>query len=148
MKAITPFLPHLSGHLFGRPARSAQSRIREELERIRGASLGKLTALFGNYTSEKYLAPADTGKGSRIRMFSTYTTFWAFLAQVLTVDGSCREALRKLQAWQAAQGLPVSDSSTSAYCQAFYPHSLILLDNYQFTVINVWLNKPCAFAVP
>jgi len=118
MKTITPFLPHLSGHLFGRPPRSAQLRIQEELERIRGTSLGNLTGLFGKYTSEKYLAPANKGKGSRRRMFSTHTTFWAFFAQVLTINGSCREALRKLQAWQAAQGLPVADSNTSAYCQA------------------------------
>jgi len=118
MKATTPFLPHLSGHLFGRPPRSNQSRVREELERIQGSSIGQLTGLFGKYISAKRLAPADRGAGSRCRVFSRCATFWAFLAQVLTVDGSCREALRKLQAWQAAQGLSVADSNTSAYCQA------------------------------
>ena len=118
MKAITPFLPHLCGHLFGRPPRSRQSRIREELERIQGASIGQLTGLFGKYTSAKWLEPTDSGAGSRCRVFSRCTTFWTFLAQVLTVDGSCREALRKLQAWQAAQGLSMADSNTSAYCQA------------------------------
>ena len=118
MKAITPFLPHLCGHLFGRPPRSRQSRIREELERIQGASIGQLTGLFGKYTSAKWLVPTDSGAGSRCRVFSRCTTFWTFLAQVLTVDGSCREALRKLQAWQAAQGLSMADSNTSVYCQA------------------------------
>lgn len=118
MKATTPFLPHLSGHLFGRPPRSTQSRLREELERIQGASVGQLAGLFGKYTAAKCLAPADSGVGSRCRLFSRSTTFWTFFAQVLTVDGSCREALRKLQAWQAAQGLSLADSNTSAYCQA------------------------------
>jgi len=118
MKDTTPFLPHMSGQLFGRPPRSTQSRLQEELERIRGTSFENLMELFGKYTAEKYLVPANKGKGSRVRMFSTCTTFWAFFAQVLTVDGSCRETLRKLQAWQAAQGLPVANSSTSAYCQA------------------------------
>ena len=118
MNNITPFLPHLSGHLFGRPPRSTQSRMKEELERIQGSSIGKLTGLFGKYISAKWLAPANNGTGSRCRVFSRCTTFWAFLAQVLTVNGSCREALRKLQAWQAAQGLSVADSNTSAYCQA------------------------------
>lgn len=118
MKAFTPFLPHLSGQLFGRPRRSHQSRIREELESLQQASIGQLTGLFGKHIPANRLAPAKKGTGSRRRLFSRYTTFWTFFAQVLTVEGSCREALRKLQAWQAAQALPMADSSTSAYCQA------------------------------
>lgn len=118
MKTTTPFLPNLSGWLFGRPPRSARSLLEAEAERIRQASLGKLTGLFGNYIRKPLLDPANTGTGSRQRVFSIRTTFWAFLAQVLTPDGSCREALRKLQAWQAAEGLPTADSSTSGYCQA------------------------------
>jgi hypothetical protein len=89
-----------------------------EAERLRQASLGKLTGLFGKYIRKPLLDPADTGTGSRQRLFSLRTTFWAFLAQVLTPDGSCREALRKLQAWQAAEGRPLADSNTSGYCQA------------------------------
>lgn len=118
MKTTTPFFPQMSSHLFGRPPRSTQSRIQEELERIRVSSIGQMTGLFGKYAAAEWLAPADKGAGSRCRVFSRRTTFWAFLAQVLTVDGSCREALRKLQAWQASQGLPIADSNTSAYCQA------------------------------
>lgn len=118
MKAFTPFLPHLSGLLFGRPPRSHQTRMRAELASLQQASIGQLTGLFSKHIPAKVLAPAKNGKGSRRRLFSRYTTFWTFFAQVLTVDGSCREALRKLQAWQAAQALPMADSSTSAYCQA------------------------------
>ena len=118
MKNLTPFLPHMSGWLFGRPPRSAQARLDAEARRIRRASLGKLHGLFGNYIRDPLLAPADSGAGSRKRLFSRRTTFWTFMAQVLTPEGSCREALRKLQAWQAAEGLTIADSSTSAYCQA------------------------------
>ena len=118
MKTTTPFLPYLAGWLFGRAPRSARSRMQAEAERIRQASLGKLTGLFGKYIHDRRLDPADTGVGSRQRLFSLRTTFWVFLAQVLTPDGSCREALRKLQAWQAAEGRHLADSSTSAYCQA------------------------------
>ena len=89
-----------------------------EAARIRQASLGQLTGLFGNYIRKPLLKPADTGPGSRQRLFSFRTTFWAFLAQVFMPAGSCREALRKLQAWQAAEGQPTADSSTSGYCQA------------------------------
>jgi hypothetical protein len=118
MNTSTPFLPHLSGWLFGRPPRSVKAGLEAESQRIRKASLGRLYGLFGKYIPKKLLDPADSGLGSRQRMFSTRTTFWAFLAQVLSPDGSCREALRRLQAWQAAEGLPVADSSTSGYCQA------------------------------
>lgn len=118
MKNTTPFLPHLVGCLFGRPPRSVQARMQAEAERIRQASLGQLSGLFSKYIRKPLLDPADTGKGSRQRVFSFRTAFRAFLAQVLTPDGSCREALRKLQAWQAAEELPLADSSTSGYCQA------------------------------
>ena len=94
MKTTTPFLPPLSGWLFGRPPRSVQARLQTEAERIRQASLGKLAGLFDQYIHEPLLNPADSGLGSRERLFSTRTTFWAFLSQVLSPDGSCREALR------------------------------------------------------
>ena len=118
MKTTTPFLPHLSRCLFGRAPRSARTRMEAQGEHIRKASIGRLTGLFGKYIDDRNLDPANTGAGSRQRLFSVRTTFWAFLAQVLMPEGSCREALRKLQAWQAAEGLHLADSSTSAYCQA------------------------------
>ena len=118
MKITTPFLPHLARCLFGRAPVSARTRLEAEAQRIRKASVGKLAGVFGKYIDQRQLDPADTGEGSRERLFSVRTTFWTFLAQALTPEGSCREALRKLQAWQAAQGLPLADSNTSAYCQA------------------------------
>jgi len=118
MKIYTPFLPHLSGRLFGRPPRSARRELQEQIEKIRKASLGKLSGLFGQYIDSSLLAPAQSGVGSRQRIFSIRNTFWTFLAQVLNPQCSCREALRKLQAWQAACTAEISDSGTSAYCQA------------------------------
>ena len=45
-------------------------------------------------------------------------SFWAFLSQVLSPDGSCRMAVRKALAYLfSSQGL-VASSNTSAYCQA------------------------------
>ena len=104
--------------LFGRPPRSARDRLRQDAQELQRASLGKLTGLFGEYIPTRLLEPTSQGEGSRQRLFSTRTTFWAFLAQVLTPQGSCREALRKLQAWQAACGSLNPTSGTSAYCQA------------------------------
>jgi hypothetical protein len=44
-------------------------------------------------------------------------TFWAFLSQVLSPGSSCREVVRKVQAWYAPQD-QTPGSGTSAYCQA------------------------------
>jgi hypothetical protein len=119
MKATTPFFPLFRGQLFGRPPRSARERLRQEARQLQRASLGKLTGLFAHYIPPSLLAPTAKGAGSRQRIFSTRTTFWAFLAQVLSPQSSCRETLRKLQAWQAAcTSQMASSSSTSAYCQA------------------------------
>jgi len=118
MKHSTPFLPPLCGWLFGRPSRSVHARLQAEVQRIRQASLGQLAGLFDQYIHQPLLNPDDSGAGSRQRLFSTRTTFWAFLSQVLSPAGSCREAVRKVQAWQAAEGGPRADSGTSGYCQA------------------------------
>ena len=118
MKTSTPFLPHLAGWLFGRPPPSIQARMQAQAQRIHRASLGKLCGLFAQYIHEPLLEPTPEGAGSRQRLFSTRTTFWTFLAQVLSPHGSCREALRKLQAWQAANELSIADANTSGYCQA------------------------------
>jgi Transposase DDE domain len=74
--------------------------------------------LFGTFIPESLLESTDSGRESRNRTFNRRTTFWAFLTQVLSPSGSCRLALRKLQAWQSANDLRVADSNTSAYCQA------------------------------
>ena len=44
--------------------------------------------------------------------------FWIFLFQVLSPLGTCREALRKAQAWWYGSKTDASDTDTSAYCQA------------------------------
>ncbi len=118
MKKSTPFFPHASTWLFGRPPRSLQARLKAEAQRIQQASLGSLHRLFGSFIPESLLEPADSGAESRETPFCRRTTFWTFLTQVLASSGSCRLALRKLQAWQSANQLELADSNTSAYCQA------------------------------
>ncbi|MES2307798.1 MAG: transposase [Verrucomicrobiota bacterium] len=62
--------------------------------------------------------------GSRRRHFSLKITFWSFLFQVINPNQSCREALRHLQAKQFSRHKTVSDSNTSAYCQARFRLSM------------------------
>ena len=40
----------------------------------------------------------------RERLFPPYVTLWTFLLQVLSPDGSCRDAVTRLRAFQVAQG--------------------------------------------
>jgi len=63
------------------------------------------------------LAPTAKGLNSRQRTYPLPLTFWAFLSQVLSPGSSCREVVRKVQAWYAPQA-QTPDSGTSAYCQA------------------------------
>lgn len=61
------------------------------------------------------------GAGSKRRAggsFPPERTFWLFLSQVLSADGSCREAVRKFLAWRALEGEPPASPKTGAYCNA------------------------------
>ena len=106
--AKTMYLPGFNHRLCGRRPSPEAARVRDEAERLDG-----LAALARRFI------PADTFAGaSRQRVFTPWVTFVAFLGQTLTRGGSCREAVRRVQAWRAAARRVVPDESTSAYCQA------------------------------
>ena len=66
-------------------------------DRLAGSSLCELVELFGG----KVPWP-DVSKQApypRDRVFNQWRTFWLFLGQVLSSSQTCREALRKAQAW-------------------------------------------------
>jgi len=113
----TPFLPGLSSHLFGRQRRSQLDALRTQSEQWRQSSLSRLCEIFGPWLPAAVLAPTAKGINSRQRTYPLPLTFWAFLSQVLSPGSSCREVVRKVQAWYAPQD-QTPDSSTSAYCQA------------------------------
>jgi hypothetical protein len=54
----------------------------------------------------------------RERIYSPAVTLWVFLAQVLSADHSCREAVSKLNFWRAARGLTPCNPQTNSYCEA------------------------------
>jgi hypothetical protein len=54
----------------------------------------------------------------RERVFSPIVTLFAFLNQVLSTDGSCSEAVARVNAERLSQGLPTVSSDTGAYCRA------------------------------
>ena len=113
----TPFLPGISHRLLGRQRRSQLDQLRVQSEQWRQSSLSRLCELFGPWLPAALLAPTAKGINSRQRLYPLPLTFWAFLSQVLSPGSSCREVVRKVQAWYAPQGKSL-DSGTSAYCQA------------------------------
>jgi hypothetical protein len=109
----TPFFQAFGPLLFGRPARRAIARL-SQLD-----SLQELYAIFGDLFPQRLLSPSEKGLNSRRRSLPAQVTFWAFVWQVLSPGSSCRETVRKVEAWWrwgqrgARRGL-----SPSAYCQA------------------------------
>jgi len=113
MSSSTPFFKAFGPLLFGRPARGALKKVG------RLNSLQGLYELFGHLIPEARLAASETGPNSRERVFTPQVTFWAFVAQILNPGSSCREIVRRVEAWwqETAAGESLS-GSTSAYCQA------------------------------
>jgi transcriptional regulator GlxA family with amidase domain len=60
----------------------------------------------------------DHGVKFRDRVYSPVTTIWGFLAQVLSEDHSCRDAVSRIIAHRAASGKTVCSPSTASYCNA------------------------------
>ena len=117
MRQNTPFLPGISHRIFGRQRRSQLDQLRAKSEQWRQSALSRLCEIFGSWLPVARLAPTARGVNSRQRTYPQPLTFWAFLSQVLSPGSSCREVVRKVQAWYAPQGRRL-DSGTSAYCQA------------------------------
>lgn len=117
MSQRTAFLPGISPHLCGRQRRCQLDRLRAQAEQWRQSTLSRLCEIFGPWLPTALLAPATRGLNSRQRTYPLPLTFWAFLGQVLNPGSSCREVVRKVQAWYGPQD-QTPDSGTSAYCQA------------------------------
>ena len=115
MATNTPFFEAFGALLFGRRARAQLTQIK------RLGSLGELYELFGEMLPERFLSKSDAGQNSRERIFTPKMTFWAFVSQVLDVGSSCRDVVRKVEAWWRWQHPARTDESglsPSAYCQA------------------------------
>ncbi len=91
----------------------------------------------GRFFPAKLLA---TPKGRRNRVFPVMVTFWVFLAQVIDQNSSCRDCVRRVQAWRAKAGEQLSDTSTSAYCQARLKLPVALLTRI-FEALGEWIKQ-------
>ena len=113
----TCHLPGFSHRLCDHQTRPQTEGIREKAE-----ELHDLATVLTQFIPRRIL---QTGEHQRERIFTTWVTFVAFLGQVLTRGSSCREAVRRVQAWRAATKRCVPDGNSSACCQA---RSLVAAD--------------------
>jgi hypothetical protein len=106
----TLYLNGFSHRLCGRRHRPESERVRKQAQHLEG--LAGLVA--------KFIPPElfKLAKGQRHRIFSPWVTFIAFLGQVLTRGSTCRDAVRRVQAWQMASKRALPDENTCAYCGA------------------------------
>src|ERR1035438_8351181 len=104
----TLYLPGFS-HLLDGSQRQARKTVDQ------ASNLDGLAGLVGRFIPPEIFAP---NPGGRRRVFTPWITFVAFLGQVLSRGSACRETVRRVQAWAAANRQEVPDENTSAYCQA------------------------------
>ena len=98
-------------------------------------SAGPLTGQLAAYRHPALAAPAILDEGTlvpsqvaavvaqhgvqgRNRLFPPHLTLWTFVVQVLSPDGSCRDALSRIRPWQLAQGHVPCSAHTGSYCKA------------------------------
>jgi endonuclease YncB( thermonuclease family) len=114
----TPFFQGFSSILFGRPALSGLQQKLRDVAALN--TLSDFFATFGFLIPDALLRRRSTGMNSRQRRFTLHVTFWAFLAQTLAPETSCRDIVRKVQAWWLirAPKSAVGSSSTAAYTKA------------------------------
>ena len=118
MPHTTPFFQGFSSVLFGRPAVSGMEKALRKVAELK--SLTQLFETFGHLVPEVLLQRRAKGANSRRRRFTLHVTFWAFLAQTLAPQTSCRDIVRKVQAWWLLRDPKSSagSASTSAYTKA------------------------------
>jgi hypothetical protein len=118
MPNSTPFFQGFSSILFGRPALSG---LQEKLREVAALNtLSDFFETFGFLIPDALLRRRSAGANSRQRRFTLHVTFWAFLAQTLAPETSCRDVVRKVQAWWLLRAPKSSagSSSTAAYTKA------------------------------
>jgi len=118
MHHATPFFQGFSSILFGRPALSGLQQALRKVAALNAFS--DFFETFGFLIPESLLQRRAEGANSRQRRFTLHVTFWAFLAQTLGAQTSCRDIVRKVQAWWLLHD-PKADpgsASTCAYAKA------------------------------
>lgn len=86
-------------------------RIRQQTAHL---EMGPLQTLFGRFLP----LPDDFGVSERKRLYTPARVFWIFLAQVLSADGACTNAVLGFLAWLKQATGQEGSPGTGAYCCA------------------------------
>ena len=89
-------------------------RFRKDRDLVRGLAVSDYQTVFGPWLDGLGL----TGPHSGGSPYDRVRTFWLFLSQMFSSDGSCQEVVCRAAAWHLAECNEVLSMSTSAYCQA------------------------------
>jgi hypothetical protein len=109
----TPFFKEFGSLLFGRERGKVRAVARK------AQSLDDLYGALGSLVDERLLAAPLSGPGSRERKLTLPVTFWAFVSQVMSPGTSCRDAVRRIEAWWRWEKWREGQSVTEeAYCKA------------------------------
>jgi hypothetical protein len=134
MLTKTPYLKGFSALLFGSAKRKMQAVMQAERNEMRSRGCGALSGqLAEEIPGEMVSRHAST---VRSRVYSQEVTFWAFLAQVISEDGSCAYAVAQVQQWLRARGLPIPSSDTSSYVAARQAMPVKMLEGIQAEIYD------------
>src|SRR3954447_11059826 len=102
------------------PPRIAEVESRMGPDRLRARFARNEGLPFADVLTEPRIREAldEHGVRYRYRVFGPVTTLWGFLSQVLSDDHSCRDAVARIIAHRAANGLETCSPNTASYCNA------------------------------
>jgi hypothetical protein len=102
------------------PPRDAQADLLTSLDQLRARFARNEGLPFADVLTEARIHDAldEHGVRYRDRVFSPVTTIWGFLSQVLSEDQSCCNAVTRIIAHRAANGLGTCSPNTASYCNA------------------------------
>jgi hypothetical protein len=101
-------------------AQAIATPLTRQLELYRHQAVAAPTLLDDGTLAPSHVAQVlpPEGVAGRNRLFPPHLTLWTFLLQVLSPDGSCREALSRLRPWMIAKGQTPCSPHTGSYCKA------------------------------
>jgi len=112
----TPFLTGFSALLCGRSKTRKQALLQGQHDRLLDQSPdGLCTQLATEITPELIDQHNHT---RRRRVYPHDVTFWAFLSQTISPDGSCARAVAQVQQWMRSRQQPVPSAATTSYVDA------------------------------
>src|SRR6516164_1565633 len=102
------------------PPRDAPAEPRTSLHQLRARFVRNEGLPFADVLTEPRIHDAlnEHGVRYRDRLFSPVTTLWGFLSQVLSDDQSGRDAVTRIIAHRAANGLETGSPNAASSCNA------------------------------